>query len=149
MQEQLRPLSGSETGRAHVILLRSNITLQPLFAAPADPNSRSSTNGSSPAADGTFVPPGMPTAGVSVTAPLSIVGDLSQKGDGPYGDIYLDFSYARGLMAVPADENNGQNNQMQVQHLRLRGLAQGPRAASASSLDSPDAWTLLGWAFRR
>jgi hypothetical protein len=31
----------------------------------------------------------------------------------------------------------------------LQGLSQGPAAAAAASLSSPDVWTLLGWAFSR
>lgn len=38
---------------------------------------------------------------------------------------------------------------LQVQHIVLKGLAQGPAASTAAGLWSPDVWTILGWAFRR
>jgi hypothetical protein len=145
------PLTGPEAGRAHVILLRSNISLQGLFgnsssSSSSSNSSSSSANGSAPA--GAYVPPGVPPRGVPVTAPLSIVGDLSnEEGAGP-GATHLDLAFARGLLNVPP-QDSGPRGQLRVQHVRLRGLAQGPGAAKATSLQAPDAWTLLGWAFRR
>lgn len=151
LQEHLQPLSGSEAGRAHVLLLRSNISLQPLFSAPHSANDRVSANSSSAAAAaaGAYVPPGIPLAGIPVSAPLSIVGDLSNTlDDVSDADTVLDLAFARGLLDL-SGQGGGRKSQLQVQHLRLRGLAQGPGAAGASSLRSPDSWTLLGWAFRR
>jgi hypothetical protein len=155
LQEHLQPLSGSESGRAHVLLLRSDISLQPLFSARPNANNSVSANNSNAAgvaaavAAGAYVPPGFPLAGIQVSAPLSIVGDLSNNlNDVSHTDTVLDLSFARGLLDM-SGQGGGKGSQLQVQHLRLRGLAQGPGAAGASSLQLPALWTLLGWAFRR
>lgn len=147
LQDQLMPLTGPEAGRPHVILLRTNISLQPLFGSGnSSSGGGGSANASTPA--GAYVPPGVPPTGVPVTASLSIVGDLSnEEGVGP-GATHLDLAFARGLLSVPS-QDSGPKGQLRVQHVRLRGLAQGPGAAQATSLQAPDAWTLLGWAFRR
>lgn len=142
------PLTGPEAGRQHVILLRSNISLQPLFGSGGNTSSSSSAVANASAPAGVYVPPGVSHTGVPVTAPLSIVGDLSnEEGVGP-GATHLDLAFARGLLSVPS-KDSGPKGQLRVQHVRLRGLAQGPGAARATSLQAPDAWTLLGWAFRR
>jgi hypothetical protein len=151
LQEQLQPLSGSEAGRAHVLLLRSNISLQPLFSAndSVSANSSNAAGGAAAVAAGAYVPPGIPLAGIPVSSPLSIVGDLSNNlDDVSDADTVLDLSFARGLLDT-SGQGGDKKGQLQVQHLRLRGLAQGPGAAGASSLQLPDSWTLLGWAFRR
>lgn len=140
-QDQLRPLTGPEAGRAHVIFLRSNITLQPLFT-----DSKNSSS-SSTSASASYVPAGLPPAGIPVMAPLSIVGDLSRDADDDFAAAMLDLGFARGLLAV--SDQVGSKIQLQLQHLRLQGLAQGPDASRATSLQSPDVWTFLGWAFKR
>lgn len=149
VQEQLAPLTGAEAGRPHVVLLRNNISMQPLFSMPGSANSTGSSSNSSKAAveAAAFVPPGVPLAGIPVPAPLSIVGGLSSDADAESANTVLDLAFARGLLDVTEDNSN--QVQLQVQHVRLRGLAQGPGAAAATSLQSPDVWTLLGWAFRR
>eukprot|EP00878_Enallax_costatus_P023720 GHUV01025257.1.p1 GENE.GHUV01025257.1~~GHUV01025257.1.p1 ORF type:complete len:369 (+),score=91.73 GHUV01025257.1:959-2065(+) len=124
LREQLKPLGPSEAGRTHVVLLRTNITLP---AATAGSNSGL----------GTDVPPG----GLPVPHPITILGDFSNQ-----VPAVLDMGYARSLLALPRD---AQADQVQVQHLVLKGLAQGPAAAVATSLAFPDVWTILAWAFNR
>jgi hypothetical protein len=151
VQDQLAPLTGAEAGRAHVVLLRSNISMQPLFSSLPDSanSSRNSSGNSSNAASeaAAFVPVGVPLTGIPVTAPLSIVGGLSSDAESESATTVLDLAFARGLLDVTGE--GGSKSQLQMQHVRLRGLAQGPGAAAATSLRSPDVWTLLGWAFRR
>lgn len=133
-----------------MVLLRSNISMQPLFSVPDSVNStrNSSGNSSNAAAEAaSYVPAGVPLTGIPVPAPLSIVGGLSSDTESEFATTALDLAFARGLLDVTGE--SGSKAPLQVQHVRLRGLAQGPGAAAATSLQSLDAWTLLGWAFRR
>lgn len=152
-QDQLWPLLGPEAGRSHVVLLRNNISLQSLFdSTAAGSNTSTSTGGSSASTiDSTaavFVPSGVPASGITVSSSLSVVGDLSRDADAGYANTVLDLAFARGLLSV-AGSSGTSKSQLQLQHLWLQGLAQGPAAAAARGLESPDVWTLLGWAFRR
>jgi hypothetical protein len=61
----------------------------------------------------------------------------------------LDLAFAQGLLSVAGSGSGSSKSQLQLQHLWLQGLAQGPAAAAARGLESPDVWTLLGWAFKR
>lgn len=79
--------------------------------------------------------------------PISVVGDLSQDSDGDYATTFLHLGFVKGLLDISGQA--GGKSQVQLQHLQLQGLAQGPGAAAASSLQSPEVWTLLGWAFKR
>jgi hypothetical protein len=62
----------------------------------------------------------------------------------------LDLGFTRGLLRVyPPSGSSSNSSQVQLQHLHVKGLAQGLGAAAATNWTSPDVWTILGWAFER
>lgn len=78
-----------------------------------------------------------------VLLPITILGDFSNS---TKSMNTLNFSFARSVFALPDGAKEGQ---LQLQHVVLQGLAQGPAAAAANSLTSPDVWTILVWAVDR
>lgn len=121
----MQPLSASEAQRTHIVLLRDNVSVLPDNTAPGS-------------AAGTL---GIPASGLPVPSPITILADFSSG-----SLLTLDLGFARNLWDLPAGVSEGH---LQLQSLQLHGLAQGPEAAAARSLDAPEVWTVLLWAVRR
>jgi hypothetical protein len=82
-----------------------------------------------------------------VPFPLSILADLPTSEQPSIARMTsLGLGFARDLWDVPAGVDG---NHLQLQHIKLFGLAQGPQAATAASLEVPDVWTVLLWAVNR
>jgi hypothetical protein len=86
-----------------------------------------------------------PESHVTVVFPVTMLGELHTS-ESDATTVTMDFGFSRDVLVLP--EKAGEK-QLTMHHLVLAGLAQGPKAAAAKGLESPDLWTLMMWGIGR
>ena len=86
-----------------------------------------------------------PASHVTVSFPVTMLGELHTT-ETESTTVVMDFGFGQNVLGLPSGSGE---KQLTMHHLVLAGLPQGPKAAEAGGLESPDVWSLMMWSIGR